>query len=57
MATTNSEIAQQITPSQPEATNVYDAHHGKYHDTVCNTPAVPAYMPLPATPSPFSNLK
>jgi hypothetical protein len=54
MAIHNSEIVQQINPSHPEATNVYDAHHGKYHDTVCNVviPATP--QPLPGTPSPFS---
>lgn len=50
----NSEYVQQITPAQPEVTNVYDSHYGKYHDPVCDVviPATP--QPLPGTPSPFS---
>ena len=57
MATPNSDLTMQITPSQPEATNVYDSHHGRHHDPVCDVtiPATP--QPLPGTPSPFSNLK
>lgn len=51
------EMAAAISPTMPEPTNVYDAVAGKYYDTVCKTPAVPASMPLPNTPMPFANLK
>lgn len=49
----NNEIVASVSPAAPEAVNVYDAHAGKYYDTVCHTPPAPAYMPLPGTPSPF----
>jgi len=45
------------TPEKPEVTHVYDSMKGMYHDPVCNTPAAPAYMALPATPMPFANLR
>ncbi len=54
---TATEMAAAISPAMPEPTNVYDAAAGKYYDTVCKTPAAPAYMPLPNTPAPFANLK
>lgn len=53
----NTEIAASISPASPEAVNVYDAHAGKYYDTVCHTTQGPAYAHLPGTPSPFANLK
>lgn len=53
----SSQLAMEISSAQPEVTRVYDAHKGHYHDPVCDTPAVPAYMPLPATPMPFANLR
>jgi hypothetical protein len=51
--TKNTEMASSVSPAAPEAVNVYDAHAGKYYDTVCHTTPAPAYMPLPGTPSPF----
>lgn len=50
-------LAMMVSPGMPEVTNVYDATKGRYHDSVCETPAAPAYMPLPGTPSPIANLK
>lgn len=52
--TMSSQLVMERTPVQPEVTNAYDAHKGHYHDPVCDTPAAPAYMPLPGTPSPFA---
>lgn len=43
------------TPEKPEVTSAYDAAHGAYSPLAM--PAVPASMPLPATPSPFLNLR
>lgn len=53
----NTEMAGSVSPATPEVVHVYDAHAGRYHDPVCNTPPAPASMPLPATPSPFANLR
>lgn len=53
----SSQLVMATSAAQPAVTAVYDAHKGHYHDPVCDTPAAPAYMPLPATPTPFANLR
>lgn len=55
--TMSSDIAKARTPAQPEVTNVYDAMKGHHHDTVCGSQNAPAYVTLPATPSPFANIR
>jgi hypothetical protein len=56
--THNDEIAAKLSAAMPEATNVYDAAHGKYadkvaamHDTAAKLGT--ASMPQAADPSPF----
>lgn len=53
----SSQLSAARTPEKPEVTNVYDTMKGTYHDAVCGSQNAPAYMPLPATPSPFASIR
>lgn len=52
----SSQLAMSRTPEKPEVTSVYDSMKGHYSDPACCLPVAPS-MPLPATPSPFLNLR
>jgi hypothetical protein len=54
--TMNNQLVMATSPEKPEVVRAYDAMRGHYNDPACCLPVTP-YMTLPATPSPFANLR
>jgi hypothetical protein len=51
---TNNEMVQKTGGEMATITSVYDKAMGTYNCAECRPAQVPAYVSLPATPSPFT---